>query len=517
MRYSLGVDIGNSAVAAAVADGAGVETVCLGRHTPSLPALVHVTPDGAILTGDDAERATELEPTWTARLLYRRLDDPAPIRLGERTCEVTDLLSAVIRDVLGRVTTLRGGPPDHVVLTRPGALGPRGQDRLAVAAARAGRPDATMTTAPLACGTWFAEPGPPGRFAVYDFGGAAFEAAVLRGGAQGVELVCPPDGVPNLGGVELDELVRGHLDTRLNGALTRWDSRTREGSRARDRVLAACATAKEMLSTQSVAEVTLQLPSGNRLCRLRREEIDALFRSPVAHTVDALQRVLATADVRPDVLVLTGGSARIPLVTALIREAIGPDVRIEHAPDGAVAWGAAQLATRRAGALARPPRGTPTSPRPRPNPVAAPAQATEIMRTPIRPPTPRPPTPRPPTPRPYSPPPLAPRPYPPPPPTPPTAGPPPAARQPPAADAATVGSAVTSAADPDSAVDGADPSWPNPTIGRPLGVALALLAVIVAIGVILFVVLNRIGGTAAGLVAPQSPLEVWWTYRGPLS
>ena len=230
MRYCLGVDIGSSAVTAAVADSSGVETVGLGRRSPRMPALVHVTPDGTILTGDDAVRATDLEPTWTARLLCRRLDDPAPIQLGERTCEVTDLLSTVLWDVLDRVTTLRGAAPEHVVLTRPAALGPRGRDLLAAAAGRAGRPDATTTTAPLACGTWFARAGRPGgRFAVYDFGGGAVETAVLRADAQGVELVGPPDGVPHLGGVELDELVREHLDTRLGGALSRWDPRSAGG------------------------------------------------------------------------------------------------------------------------------------------------------------------------------------------------------------------------------------------------------------------------------------------------
>ena len=351
MRYCLGVDIGNFAVTAAVADSSGVETVGLGRQSPRMPALVHVTPDGTILTGDDAVRATDLEPTWTARLLCRRLDDPAPIQLGERTCEVTDLLSTVLWDVLDRVTTLRGGAPEHVVLTRPATLGPRGRDLLAAAAGRAGRPDATTTTAPLACGTWFARAGRPGsRFAVYDFGGGAVETAVLRADAQGVELVGPPDGVPRLGGVELDELVREHLDTRLGGALSRWDPRTREGARTRDRVLAACATAKETLSTKGVAEVMLPLPSGTRRILLHREEIDALFRRPVTDTVAALRRVLDAAGERTGVLVLTGGSARIPLVTALIRDAIGPGVRIEHAPEGAVAWGAAQLASKRAGA-----------------------------------------------------------------------------------------------------------------------------------------------------------------------
>ena len=536
MRYCLGIDIGNSVVTAAVADRSGVETVGLGRQSSSMPALVHVTPDGTILTGDDAVRATDLEPTWSARMLARRLDDPASIQLGERSCEVADLLSAVLWDVLDRVATLRGAPPEHVVLTRPGALGPRGRDLLAAAVGRAGRPDATTTTAPLACGTWFADTGRPGaRFAVYDFGGGAFETAALRADAQGVELVCPPDGAPQLGGAELDDLVHDYLDTRLYGALTRWDPRTREGARARDRVLAACTAAKETLSTEGVTEVTLRLPSGTRQQQLHREELEALIRHPVAETVTVLQRVLAAAGERPGVLVLTGGSTRIPLVTTLIRNAVGPGLRIERAPDEAAAWGAAQLAGKRARAGApvpatvrplavpsvprssqHPPRGGDASVRPmsassprgpaapapgarrpapgsRPSPIGgpparAPEQVTEFVHTPL----PRPPA------------------------SAPSAAALPASWPPAENPGAVPPGAAPAPAAPDPTPDGDDSSWRNSSIGRPLAVALALLAIVVTIAVIVYVVLHRIGAAAAGLFAPHVLVEAWTTYVGPL-
>ncbi len=573
MRYCLGVDIGNSAVTAAVADDAGVETVRLGRQTPSLPAVVHVTPDGSILTGEEAVRAATLEPVRTARLLGRRLDDPAPLQLGELTCEITDLLGTLLWDVLDRVTTLRGGPPAHTVLTRPAALGARGRDRLAEAAARAGQPDATTTTATLACGTWFAGTGRRiGRFAVYDFGGAAVEAAVLRGDANGVEQFWPPGGVPHFGGTDLDELLRRHLDTRLGGALSRWDPHTREGARTRNAALAACAAAKEALSTQDVVEVTLPLPSGVRRCLLHRDELDALFRSPVGETVEALRRVLSAAGVRPgelDVLLLTGGSTRIPLVKAMLQQRLGPDVHIEQAADDAVAQGAARLARKRV----PPPAGPARRPGPPPGPPRAVAAAARIP-----PPGPGAPRPQPPAPEavtefmrpgpPPVPPPTPPAPFPvaPQPATSPRGAPPftPAPSTPGSGTPSGVGSrgtpsgvgpyGVPGEVGPRGAPGGAgapfgaptgntadtagntadtagntadtagnaaenttDGSWRNPAIGRSLALALALLAVLVAIGAILFVVLHRINGAAAGLVAPQSLVEAWWTFLGPLS
>ncbi|OJY39081.1 Hsp70 family protein [Pseudonocardia sp. 73-21] len=593
-HYWLGVDIGNAWVTAAVADGAGVETVPLGPHAPGLPALVHVDPQGAVRTGDDAAAAAAADPWWTVDLLVRRLDDPAPVRCGRHELEVADLLGRVLRDVLDRVTAQRAGPPAGVVLTRPAALGPRGRDRLVAAAARAGRPDATTTTAPLALGAWFLASSRPERtVAVYDFGAGSCETAVLRVHAPDVELACRSDGVPRLGGTELDELVREDLDARLGGALSRWDPGTPEGAHARGRILAACVRAKETLSDQAVAEVRVPLPTGNRRAFLRREDADALFRRPVGETVDALRRVVAAAPARPEALVLAGGSARIPLVTTLVRDALGSRVRIARAPDDAVARGAAQLAACRAGMPAPPARPSPRRRTPAPAPARggpplgagpAPDERTETVapeagRRPGQNPDertdtvalgagPRPgpapdertetvapdpatlseptaPVPWPgarrrgpgPLPAPgvrgpaHRPPPAGrpahPAAYPPPrarPPQRPVA-PPPAAAGPPgpppvvrwagphpnAAGPVTPAVPGPPGAEPATPSGGdADTSWRNPAIGRQLAVALAVLAVVVALGVIVFVVLNRADATA-GLLAPRLLGDLGWT------
>jgi anti-sigma-K factor RskA len=68
----------------------------------------------------------------------------------------------------------------------------------------------------------------------------------------------------------------------------------------------------------------------------------------------------------------------------------------------------------------------------------------------------------------------------------------------------------------DSTPGGSDPRWHNPSIGRPVAVAVALLVVVAAVAAILYAVLHRIGGVVAGLVEPQSLVEALSTYVGPL-
>jgi len=73
LRYGLGVDLGTTTVGAAVLGPEGVEPVVLGERSVVLPAVVHVTPDGALLTGDAAERRAAYAPQCTARSLRRAL------------------------------------------------------------------------------------------------------------------------------------------------------------------------------------------------------------------------------------------------------------------------------------------------------------------------------------------------------------------------------------------------------------------------------------------------------------
>ena len=68
MGYGLGVDLGTTWTAAAVARPQGtVEMVALGGRTVAIPSLVHVSPDGAVAVGDTAARRGASDPERLAR------------------------------------------------------------------------------------------------------------------------------------------------------------------------------------------------------------------------------------------------------------------------------------------------------------------------------------------------------------------------------------------------------------------------------------------------------------------
>ena len=83
MGYLLGIDLGTTFTAAAIARNGRVEMVSLGVHTSAIPSLVFMREDEEVLVGEPAGRRGVTDPARLAREFKRRMGDTAPIMLGE--------------------------------------------------------------------------------------------------------------------------------------------------------------------------------------------------------------------------------------------------------------------------------------------------------------------------------------------------------------------------------------------------------------------------------------------------
>jgi len=70
--YRLGVDLGTTYTAAAVARDGKVEIAGLGDHSPQIPSVLVLREDGTILVGEPAIRRGVGEPARLAREFKRR-------------------------------------------------------------------------------------------------------------------------------------------------------------------------------------------------------------------------------------------------------------------------------------------------------------------------------------------------------------------------------------------------------------------------------------------------------------
>ena len=351
MGYALGIDLGTTYSAAAVCrDGGPVEVCTLGTTSQSIPTVVVLREDGEILTGEAAERRAPSEPTRTAREFKRRLGDPVPLIIGSTPYGAEALMGFVLRDIVAQVTQREGSAPDTIVLTHPANYSDYKLGLLHEAARLAGLDlgRVQFLSEPQAAAVSYAgqrrvEPGV--IVAVYDFGGGTFDAAVVRADeGLAFTLLGSPEGMERLGGIDVDQAVLAHVDQAVDGMVTTTGTADPAGRTAVVRLREEVRRAKEALSEDTDATISVALPGLQTEVRLTREELEAMIRPRVVETVEALRRAVASAGVpMEDVsrVLLVGGSSRIPLVGLLVRELTGRPVAVDAHPKLAIASGAA--------------------------------------------------------------------------------------------------------------------------------------------------------------------------------
>ncbi len=389
--YSLGVDLGTTYTAAAVARGTTAEPLPLGTDAAQAPSVVLIRDDGEVLVGDAAERRAVTEPTRAAREFKRRLGDPVPIVIGDAAHPVESLMAHQLRDVVRRATEQEGEAPSIVVLTHPANYSDYKTGLLRQAAAEAGLPaeQLVIVTEPEAAAIAYSRQAriETGEIvAVYDFGGGTFDAALVRRTDARFELIGVPEGMERLGGIDFDQAVMAHVDTILAGLVSGADRNDPLTRPAQARLRSDCRRAKEALSTDSDTTIPVSLPGVQTAVRLTRDEFESMVRPRVGETVKALERAVASAHIAMDQvsrILLVGGTSRMPIVAEMLRSATGRPVALDTHPKLAIAVGAAlagissiqQPATATAAAAA----ASTWQP-----PVRAPAPPPEVVRPPGR-------------------------------------------------------------------------------------------------------------------------------------
>ncbi|SFR20306.1 Hsp70 protein [Lentzea waywayandensis] len=232
-----------------------------------------------------------------------------------------------ITNVLDDLTHRYGEPPSRVAMTHPMCWPHEHLEQLRHDLIEAGRADVLFVPAPHAAAIAFdadAQMPEHGTVAVFDFGATGCDITVLR--KQGVLLLAGQPERVEVGGFDLDELVAEHVIAKI-------------GTHSRE-LVQSCVEAKELLGSYPEVRIPYVATNGEvREVRLSRLEFEAIIRPSVELVVDALERVAGGAGLcLPDVILLVGGSSRIPLVVKEIAQRL--HIPVMRAPDGAAATGA---------------------------------------------------------------------------------------------------------------------------------------------------------------------------------
>ncbi|QRP44117.1 Hsp70 family protein [Amycolatopsis sp. FDAARGOS 1241] len=351
----LSVDLGTSNTVAVLSAHGRPPRVVEVDGSATMPSAVYAGEDGTIMVGRDAERRARLDPTRFEPNPKRRIDEQT-LLLGTDVVPVNETLAAILRRVLDETTRQLGGEqPDEVRLSHPAQWGPVRRNVLLSAARLAGiGANVVLVPEPVAAAAHFASyPGkalaPGHALAVYDLGAGTFDVAVV-GATQNGYVVLAEDGLPDLGGLDVDQALMVHVGREVSHSdPQRWQRLLRPESTADRRTRRALQedlkAAKEALSRHPQTEVPMPEPFKDVL--VTRGELEGLVRPAMLRSVELLARTLRAAGLTPDRLAgiyLVGGSSRLPLVGSMIAEKLGVVPASLDQPETAVALGAQHVA-----------------------------------------------------------------------------------------------------------------------------------------------------------------------------
>lgn len=376
MAKIIGIDLGTTNSCVAVMEGKEVKVIPNAEGARTTPSIVAYTADGEVLVGDSAKRQAVTNPENTIfaikRLIGRRANDKVvakdkdmvPYAIvaadnGDAWVEVNgnklspqEVSAKTLIKMKKSAEDYLGYEVTEAVITVPAyfndAQRQATKDAGKIAGLEVKRIINEPTAAALAYGMDKVEK--DSTIAVYDLGGGTFDVSIIEvanlDGEKQVE-VLSTNGDTFLGGEDFDNVIVEYIaeefmkDQNVNLKLDKL---------ALQRVREAAEKAKIELSSREQTDINLPYVTADATgpkhlnMKITRAKFESLIEDLVKRSIEPCKIALKDAGLSAsqiDDVILVGGSTRVPMVQAAVKEFFGKEPRKDVNPDEAVAMGAA--------------------------------------------------------------------------------------------------------------------------------------------------------------------------------
>ena len=357
MGKVIGIDLGttNSCVAVLENDQPVVITNAEGSRTT--PSVVAFTKDGERLVGDTARRQAAVNVDRTFFSIKREMGSTFRAKIDGKQYTPQEISSMILRKLKKDAESYLGETVNDAVITVPAYFNDAQRQATKDAGRIAGlnvlRIINEPTSAALAYGL---DHGEAQKILVYDLGGGTFDVSIIEIGDNLIEVLATA-GDNRLGGDDFDARITEHLVMEF---LRTERVDLRKDPTAMQRVREEAEKAKKVLSTSSTT--TINLPFITTVkgepkhmdMTLSRAQFNELTKDLVERTRGPVQQALSDAGIASSELgmvLLVGGSTRIPAVYEEVRRMTGKEPSRNLNPDECVALGAAVQGGKLGGAL----------------------------------------------------------------------------------------------------------------------------------------------------------------------
>jgi actin-like ATPase involved in cell morphogenesis len=341
-RPALGLSIGATNLAAVTADHAISRKPVLTLYRQRPPEV-----------GVPSENPRLDEPGLVITDFVDRVGDPIGIVAADGTVHRSEALVADGLRALAYAATGGRSLPDRVAVTHPSHWGSNAVDALGSALSRVSEWSnraQPLTLIPDAAATLFAvraNPGIPARgtVAVCDFGGSG-TSITLMDAAGDYQPVAATVRHHDFSGDLIDQALLTAVMANMPSTGS-FDPAGTSAIGSLSRLRTGCRSAKEQLSSSTVATLSDEVPGVRGEVRLTRNELDEAIRESLGNFVAVLDEALARNGIRDLVAVVTvGGGASIPAVTTMLSGHLRVPVVTTPRPQLTAAIGGALRAAR---------------------------------------------------------------------------------------------------------------------------------------------------------------------------
>ncbi len=347
MGKVIGIDLGTTNSCVAVMEGGNPVVITNAEGHRTTPSVVAFTKDGERLVGDVAKRQASANVERTVSSIKREMGSNHKVKIDGKVYTPQEISSMILSKLKKDAESYLGQEVTQAVITVPAYFNDAQRQATKDAGRIAGlevlRIINEPTSAALAYGL---DHGQPQKIMVYDLGGGTFDVSLIEIGDNLIEVLATA-GDNRLGGDD--------FDLRLVEYIVEEYKRTARINISRDlvamqRVREAAEEAKKALSSQSVTSINLPFIAtvkGEPVhleMDITRSKFEELTSDLVARTEEPVRKVLTDAGVSTSELgmvLLVGGSTRMPAVQEKVRQITGKEPSKSLNPDECVALGAA--------------------------------------------------------------------------------------------------------------------------------------------------------------------------------